>query len=392
MSARALWLFVSALATIVFANRYIGGLFLRAIRGHKWDETTDDFEPTVTVVIPLFNEGAALRETLEHVLASDYPRDKLAVTCVDDCSHDDSYAIACEVARSDDRLTVIRNPRNVGKRSSINAVVRRSTSEIIVSIDSDVVVDRDAIRQLIRRFTMPQIAAVGGCIDVRNKHDNWLTRMQVVRYWFAYHLSRNIEHGFRRVMCLSGCLTAYRRSVLVELEPVLERRAILGMPIKYGEDRFLTRQIVKAGYFTVATLAARCRTFVPTTLTGYFAQQLRWRRSRIVDYTGACSHVWRLNPLLSIHYFSLAILLVVYPAGVVHTLAAHRFLRAIAIHMTVLAFYGLVYRWHTRNLPAHDRVGAFAYLPIAIVMPVTFALLTPLALFTLDSTSWETRS
>ena len=80
-------------------------------------------------------------------------------------------------------------------------------------------------------FTSPRIAAVGGWVDVRNKQDNWLTRMQVVRYWYAYHFMKNLEWGFRRVLCLSGCLTAYRRSVLIELEPVLESRSICGVAV-----------------------------------------------------------------------------------------------------------------------------------------------------------------
>ena len=41
--------------------------------------------------------------------------------------------------------------------------------------------------------------------------------------------------------------------------------------------------------------------------------------------------------------------------------------------------------------PAEERVSALAFLPIAFMMPVTYALMTPLALFTLDSGSWETR-
>ena len=186
-----------------------------------------------------------------------------------------------------------------------------------MSVDSDVVVDTDAVRQLCRRFTSPQIAAVGGWVDVRNKQDNWLTRMQVVRYWFAYHFSKNLEWGFRRVMCLSGCLTAYRRDVLIELEPILENREICGVPIKYGEDRFLTRQVVKAGYLTTMTLTARCRTTVPHTLSGYFSQQLRWRRSNTIDYAGGFTHVWRLNPIIAIHYFSLFALQFAYPIAIV---------------------------------------------------------------------------
>jgi cellulose synthase/poly-beta-1,6-N-acetylglucosamine synthase-like glycosyltransferase len=390
---KAFWIIVHSLAIVVFINRYLGGLVMRLVRGSAWDQTTDDFVPTVTVIIPLFNEGAAVQETLRTVLASDYPRDKLRIVVVDDASTDDSYALAQAIAEtSGGQLVVKRNRVNTGKRRSIIEAVRASASEIIVSVDSDVIIERDAIRELVRRFTRPEIAAVGGWVDIRNKHDNWLTRMQTVKYWYAYYAMRNIEWGFKRMLCLSGCLTAYRRAVLIELEPILESRALLGVPIKYGEDRFLTRQIVKAGYMTTITLAARCRTFVPNTLGTYISQQLRWRRSNLVDYTGGFSHVWRLNPLIAINYFAMFVVLVGYPVAVVRALGASVFLPAVVGHFHVLVLFGLYYRWRVRKWPAADRVGALSFVPQALVMPVTYALLTPLALMTLDSGSWETRS
>jgi len=377
---------------VVFVNRYLGGLVMRVLRRGRWDATVDDYVPDVTVVIPLYNEGAGIAETLQSVLDSEYPADRLRVICVDDCSSDDSWARASEVAAgAGGRLTVIRNPVNLGKRRSIIHAVRIATSEVIVSVDSDVVIDATAIRQLVRRFTAPDIAAVGGWVDVRNKHDNWLTRMQTVKYWYAYFAMRNIEWALQRVLCLSGCLTAYRRAVLLELEPVLERRALFGVPIKYGEDRFLTRQIVKAGYRTTLALEARCRTFVPTTLTGYFSQQLRWRRSNVIDYAGGLGHIWRLHPLIAINYFAMFVVLLGYPIAVFRALVAHQLFAALAAHAAVLAVFGLYYRWRTRRWPPHQRVGALAFVPQALVMPVTYALLTPLALFTLDSASWETR-
>jgi cellulose synthase/poly-beta-1,6-N-acetylglucosamine synthase-like glycosyltransferase len=286
---------------------------------------------------------------------------------------------------------VLRNATNIGKRRSIIHAVRRSTSEIVVSVDSDVVIDPRAIRELVRRFTRADIAAVGGWVDVRNKHDNWLTRMQTVKYWYAYYAMRNIEWAFQRMLCLSGCLTAYRRSVLLELEPVLERRALFGVPIKYGEDRFLTRQIVKAGYSTTFTLAAHCRTYVPTTLSAYFSQQLRWRRSNVIDYIGGLGHVWRLHPLIAVNYFAMFVILGGYPIAVFRALASGRFLPALVGHLLVLALFGLYYRWRVRSWPPEQRVGVLAFLPQALVMPVTYGLLTPLAVFTLDSASWETR-
>jgi N-acetylglucosaminyltransferase len=393
MTTHALWVICNCLALIVFINRYVAGIILRVVRRKSWDETTDDFEPTVTAVIPMFNEGHAIRETLQSLVDSDYPHAKLRVVCVDDCSTDDSYEHARAVAKkSRGRLTILRNRVNLGKRRSIIRATRECDSEIIVSVDSDVIVEKDAIRQLMRRFTDERIAAVGGWVDVRNKQENWLTRMQVVKYWYAYFFMKNLEWGFRRVMCLSGCLTAYRRKVLVELEPVLEKRSILGVPIKYGEDRFLTRQIVKAGYLTTMTLQARCKTFVPSTLQAYFSQQLRWRRSNIVDYAGGFSHVWRLNPVLAIHFFSLFALLLVYPIAVARALASFKFFPAMVYHLEIIVILGLIYRWRTRKLPKEERVSAIAFMPLTLLMPVTYAMLTPLALFTLDTSNWETRN
>jgi len=57
----------------------------------------------------------------------------------------------------------------------------------------------------------------------------------------------------------------------------------------------------------------------------------------------------------------------------------------------LVAAFGLYYRIRVRKAAPEERVSALAFLPIAFLMPVTYALMTPLALFTLDSGSWETR-
>ncbi|HEY8072630.1 MAG TPA: glycosyltransferase family 2 protein, partial [Labilithrix sp.] len=260
---------------LVFVNRYVVGALVRVASGLKEDETIDDYEPTVTVVVPLFNEGKQIYDTIQSLLALDYPEEKLSVIVVDDRSTDDSWHWARKAAGESPRVKAIQNAYNMGKRRGINHAVRNATSEIIVSVDSDVIVDKMAVRELVRRFTSPDIAAVGGRVHVLNANANWLTRMQAIKYWFGYDYLKNIERQFKSVMCLSGCLTAYRRDVLIALEPILENRRMFGVEIKYGEDRFLTRQIVKAGWHTVNTLAAVCWTVAPTTLAGYFNQQLR---------------------------------------------------------------------------------------------------------------------
>ena len=380
------------LAAILFVNRYVAGLILRGLRANTWDVHDDSLEPTVTVIVPMFNEGRAIIETLESLVALDYPAGKLEIICIDDCSSDDSLVHAKTVTSRNPQIARLeRNERNLGKRMTILHATRAAVGEIIVTVDSDVVVEPDAIKQLVRRFTDPRIAAVGGWVDVRNKHETWLTRMQVVKYWYSYFLVKNLEWAFRQIMCLSGCLTAYRKSVLLAIEPQLANRTLMGLPINYGEDRFLTRQLIKAGYLTTQTLTARCRTSVPTNLSTYFSQQLRWRRSTIVDYAGLMTHVVRMNPVLVIHFMALFSLLFVYPAAIFIAVLKFKLLPALALHVQLIVLFGLYYRWSVRKHPPLERVSILAIVPLAIIMPLSYVIQTPLALFTLDSGSWETR-
>ncbi len=377
--------------TIALVNRVAAALVLWLSRRGR-DPVDDDFEPTVEVVVPMYNEGVEVRETVTSLLELDYPKHKLCITFVDDASSDDSVLHVLDQARfAQDRLRVLRSTENQGKRLAIIRAVRESTAEIIVSVDSDVVVDRQAIRQLVRRFTSPRIAAVGGRVDVRNKHKNWLTRMEVIRYWYNYYFGKSLELFFRQVMCLSGCLTAYRRHVLLELEPKLIDRKVLGVPVKYGEDRFLTGQIIYAGYQTVMTTDAVCKTLVPETFDAFQLQQLRWQRSRFIDLWPFLANWRRIHPLIALQFITLYVVTTTYPILLVRAVLVGTFASLLVKKLIAFSIIGIYYRFCVRGLPAEDRVSPLAALPLIPVLPIIYGLLAPLALFTLDSTAWCTR-
>jgi cellulose synthase/poly-beta-1,6-N-acetylglucosamine synthase-like glycosyltransferase len=376
---------------LVIVNRYLVGGLLRGLVERR-ERRVASIRPEVEVVIPLFNEGRTVYHTVESLLGQTYAPERLRITVVDDCSSDDSLQWA-ERARTlaPDRVKVLRSPTNRGKRRAINRAVRESSAEIIVSVDSDVVVAKDAIEILVSQFTEPRVAAVGGRVNVLNPNESWLTRMQTIKYHFSYFHLKGLERAFESVMCLSGALTAYRRSVLMELHPILENRSLAGIGITYGEDRFLTRQIVQAGYRTKLVLRAQCWTKVPTTLANYFSQQLRWRRSNLVDFLLGAWQVTSMHPLVALHYLSVYALLLVYPVIVVRNLASGTFWDIASFHLGVLAAFGGVYALETQE-PRHMRVHPLWFMALGVLMPVTYLLFTGLALFTLDSGSWETRA
>ena len=97
------------------------------------------------------------------------------------------------------------------------------------------------------------------------------------------------------------------------------------------------------------------------------------------------------QPLVAVHYVSLCSLLVAYPMVIVHKLANGSFLELTVVHLGVLGALGTLYGWGAHIYPEAQRVHPLNLVPMIVVMPVTYILLTPLALFTLDSSSWETR-
>ena len=95
--------------------------------------------------------------------------------------------------------------------------------------------------------------------------------------------------------------------------------------------------------------------------------------------------------MVALHYVSCLALLIAYPVVVMHNLVNEEFFDVLLMHFGLVAVLGIVYRIDTRHLPRARRVPASSFLPMAVLMPVSYLLFTPLALFTLDSGSWETR-
>ena len=86
-------------------------------------------------------------------------------------------------------------------------------------------------------------------------------------------------------------------------------------------------------------------------------------------------------------------LLFIYPFVIIQHLVDGEFVSLIGFHVELLALLGLVYHLHPsqRRLAPELRVHPIWFLPMAVLMPTAYVVLTPLGLFTLDSSSWETR-
>jgi cellulose synthase/poly-beta-1,6-N-acetylglucosamine synthase-like glycosyltransferase len=393
LSLVAIEFLFAILVVVVFTNRYLFGSLLRLSDKRTQDGFGVDpvVWPTVAITVPVFNEGSHILKTAASFEALEYPRDRLQVVFIDDQSTDDTFQHLQTIAATYPWMKVIQNERNMGKRLGIKNAVLQTHSDLIMSVDSDVIVDKAALKTLVRHLYSTNSDAAGGCVFVSNADVNWLTRMQAVKYWIGYQFLKNLENAFSHVMCLSGCLTVYRRAALLAVDKDVEKRTFMGDEVKYGEDRFLTRKLVERGYRTRLCFEAKCFTKAPATIPNYLSQQLRWRRSNIVDFLTAIPFLHRFHPLVLIHYMSMALLLLFYPLTLASQVVRLGFVIPMIEHSLLVTVFALAYELNKHKLPEMARTSGLWFMSMAFVFPVMYITMTPLALATLGTTSWETR-
>jgi cellulose synthase/poly-beta-1,6-N-acetylglucosamine synthase-like glycosyltransferase len=122
--------------------------------------SSDDYFPSVAVVIPARNEEKVLAGKLSNIFASDYPPDKLTVWIGSDMSTDRTEEIARQFG--DARVKVWRPPERCGKAGILNRVIPMAEAEIVLLTDADIMLDAGSIRMLTRHFADPEVGGVGG--------------------------------------------------------------------------------------------------------------------------------------------------------------------------------------------------------------------------------------
>jgi hyaluronan synthase len=398
MAPLLVWLLL-VLCLLISVVKYLMGIILRFSFPDAKVRKDYNYQPTVSVLMPCYNEGKTVYDTIESISKSNYPNDRFEVIAQDDCSVDNSYDWMVKAQRDFTNIRVItgRNEVNCGKARSVCNALQQSTAEIIISIDSDCIFHPDAIGELTACFVDPHIGSVGGRVGVRNPNDSIITAIQTVVYYAAFQLYKIPENWTRSVCCISGCLFGIRRDLLLEIEPAIRARHWFGIPVNQGEDRFLTHQTLLRDYGTYINNDAVCWTTVPNTLSTLFKQQLRWRRSIVRDFFFTLKtlprHVWKLHP-------NTVFTLVLTPVGalvgflvVVTTLTSNPLAWAEPVPLIAALGVGAVLTWVIKKYSAKEAIAH----PLAFGSYIAWSLvsslfLTPLALCTMDSADWGTRT
>lgn len=249
--------------------------------------------PSLTVVIPAYNEGAMVLQSIQSVIDADYPRDRLEILVIDDGSSDDTWSYIRQAAeRYPALVTPLRHERNRGKRAALAWGFECARGDILVTIDSDSVIDRGALLAIAGPFRDARVGAVAGKVLVYNRQ-GLIPRMLHVRYVLSFDLLRSVESAYGTVFCCPGALTALRAAAVRGVLARWKEQRFLGRQCTFGEDRALTNYLLEVGYNTVYQRSAVVRTIVPTRYPKLCKMLIRWDRSYVREEIRFARIVWK---------------------------------------------------------------------------------------------------
>lgn len=262
-------------------------------------ESADDRRPWpfVTIVVPAFNEGPVIQQSIRSLLCMDYPCFEVLV--VDDGSTDDTYQRALQASQGFDRVRVIRKP-NGGKASALNVGLAHARGSLILNMDADSKLSSNTLRACVRHFADPSLAAVAGNIKVANR-ENLVTRLQSLEYIHGLALERRAQDAIKAVSVIGGPLGMFRRSALLEVHGYDSDT--------FAEDRDVTLKLLAKGWSVTYEPQAKAWAESPSRWLDLLGQRYRWTRGTVQAVLKHRRSLWtlRANPIMCLSLWYMAV-------------------------------------------------------------------------------------
>ncbi len=221
--------------------------------------------PTITLVVPCWNEEKTVDATFVSLDAVEYPQDKLFVIAVDDGSTDATWKELQKYA--DRKNTILLQKENGGKHTALNLTLDYVTTDLVCSLDADTRLDSKSITAIAAMFVKNKnVSAVGGSVLIHNPA-TFAQKAQSIEYqMFAF--TKKVLGMLGGVLVVPGAFSVFKIDAL---------RAVGGYQKAHNlEDLELTYRLQIAGYEVDHCHNALVYTTGPASVSALFRQRLRW--------------------------------------------------------------------------------------------------------------------
>ena len=103
--------------------------------------------PSVSFLVPAYNEEDSIANTIDHLLDLDYPKDKIQIIVINDGSKDGTKKVIQKYVSKYKKVILLDKP-NSGKADSLNKGIKLANGELIAVVDSDSFPSKDSLKKL----------------------------------------------------------------------------------------------------------------------------------------------------------------------------------------------------------------------------------------------------
>jgi cellulose synthase/poly-beta-1,6-N-acetylglucosamine synthase-like glycosyltransferase len=235
--------------------------------------------PYISVLVPVHNEEKVIVQTVEALLAFDYPQDRYEIIVINDNSSDASARLLAELKEKypHRQLQVLSTDAEIGgkgKSNALNIGFAESRGELIAVYDADNTPARPALRYLAADICRdPTLGAVIGKFRTRNRNASWLTRFINIETLSYQWMAQAGRWQLFRLCTIPGTNFVLRRSILQQIGG-WDTKAI-------AEDTEISFRIYLMGYRIKFQPHSVTWEQEPQTLRVWFRQRTRWVKGNI---------------------------------------------------------------------------------------------------------------
>jgi len=229
----------------------------------KYDLDRPSRFPTVTIIVPCFNEESTVEKSIQSLLALNYPKDKLNLLLVDDGSTDRTLEV---FGRFKDPRVKIFSKENGGKHTALNFALDKIETELVGCLDADSFVDKEALRRIVPYFEDSTIMAVTPSVKV-HEPKTILEHVQKIEYSWGIFLRRMLA-SVGAIYVTPGPFSIFRKEVFEKLGQYRQAH--------HTEDMEIAMRMQKNQYKIVNSIDAHVYTVTPKTIRPLYKQRLRW--------------------------------------------------------------------------------------------------------------------
>ncbi len=277
LSWSGLFVYSSIVSLVIFLFilliRYFAILFMAYFYLTKYTiQNKDGYFPFVSILVPVFNEGKVLKESIESLLDLDYPNYEILI--INDGSSDNTSEVGVSlVGYQKGRTGLVKvsliNKPNGGKAKALNAGIQYAEAQFVLCMDGDSQLSPNTLKMAVRHFIDPAVGAVAGNVKVQNRK-KFMTDLQALEYLEGLNMARSAQGFIQMVNIIPGPIGLFRKNALKD--------AGFYSSDTFAEDADVTLKILSVGWKIIYEPNAIAYTEAPITIHQLLKQRYRWTR------------------------------------------------------------------------------------------------------------------